>query len=1110
MDSPKCTALLAGVQPSSLAPHSNFSPLPRLIMSPSMPLLRTQSAFRPSILATDHANILPILTPAATGSLLAGVSVGIDYNSARSTLLSVVSVSASTDATVSRCNTAGLSSSMLSPLGSTCPTASTANTKSREINILPGNRSELLHSAAILNVGTDEDACDNTGAGRHVATPVSTPYRVQSFPLLRSCTDTRASRIHRSAPASMSALPVSRSRVRRFLSAKNFRRRPVVGVREPPPACGTVESGVDEVSSNVSRPVLVSSPLTSVENDSLMSFGQLSLKFTAARDSNLIDSSGGRSYEIGTQSDIGTEAMPSNEASSKLLHADNFSDIGSSSTSNSKSESSSSGVTQDSKQSSGNMALSEISAKSTSERDSQRTVSGDSSEIGVPDDVSSAAEAKHSLSGDWKNDTTSCSHNQETSSRNLKVISGFTPTGKNFSRRRGDVTGSRISQNVSKKSTRPVVTSSSSCSHNPSSSYAESMSEVPVFRPSEQQFSDPFAYLQSIWPIVQQHGLCRIIPPANFQPECGVDDGMRFVAYNHYVHKMYRRWGENFRSLMALRQHLEQQNIELDTIPQVGGVEVDLVSLYNVVCQQKGGLNAVIANNSWSAVAQQLHLLPRNNNNSRNAAAAKLDQIYCRYLLSYTALTDEERKHFADHVDAEWYRCQRRRETRLADCRRTTSPSTPSTSSDDSCSDHSGLSDYDDEDDDDSAECIVKGKSTSLASFYRVSRNFSSAWYGENQPDSSQVEHDYWALATEGDQHVCVYSGSVNCSDPYDCGFLCDGKSATSFLPWNLKVLANSQQSILSAVGQVPGVTLPTLHISMLFSTGCWYSDPHQLPWIEYLHTGTEKIWYCVPASDSERMRSVMGELLPGLIRHGPVWLPSDTAMIPPAMLIDKGIHVRRCVQQPGEFLVAASAAFVSSICTGYTLSESVLFAPVSWLQCAPNIFRQLRRSREPSMFALSRLLLGILYMSMSGDKGALSCLLALNPVLRRFSELEWRLINKLRKLGVVCEFRLLKLSLASSHQSIPDLQWKKQDGSVERVGVGECEVCNTSFYTNLLVTKSQSAYYCLHHGISLIRRKQLLPSELNLLYMYTEVEYGRLLCQLEERIKTLQTGGQD
>lgn len=57
-------------------------------------------------------------------------------------------------------------------------------------------------------------------------------------------------------------------------------------------------------------------------------------------------------------------------------------------------------------------------------------------------------------------------------------------------------------------------------------------------------------------------------------------------------------------------------------------------------------------------------------------------------------------------------------------------------------------------------------------------------------------------------------------------------------------VLTNNNGSVLRSLGPVPGCTVPTLHVSMLFSASCWYRDPHGLPWIDYLHTGADKIWY--------------------------------------------------------------------------------------------------------------------------------------------------------------------------------------------------------------------------------------------------------------------------
>ncbi len=39
------------------------------------------------------------------------------------------------------------------------------------------------------------------------------------------------------------------------------------------------------------------------------------------------------------------------------------------------------------------------------------------------------------------------------------------------------------------------------------------------------------------------------------------------------------------------------------------------------------------------------------------------------------------------------------------------------------------------------------------------------------------------------------------------------------------------------------GVTVPVLHVSMLFSTSCWSSDTHLLPYIVYKHTGADSVW---------------------------------------------------------------------------------------------------------------------------------------------------------------------------------------------------------------------------------------------------------------------------
>lgn len=196
---------------------------------------------------------------------------------------------------------------------------------------------------------------------------------------------------------------------------------------------------------------------------------------------------------------------------------------------------------------------------------------------------------------------------------------------------------------------------------------------------------------------------------------------------------------------------------------------------------------------------------------------------------------------------------------------------------------------------------------------------------------------------TVRDSHVCVHSGSID-SSGWGYGFPSPGpktkNSTCSKHPWNLKVLTNNHNSILRSIGPITGVTVPTLHVGMLFSACCWYRDPHGLPWIEYLHTGRSKIWYSVPNEQSTNFRTAFTSLVPTHCQNKTVWLPCDTAMVPPHMLTDRGVSLCRTEQEPGQFVVVFPRAYTSNICTGYSISESVYFAPMSWLETAKEDFK--------------------------------------------------------------------------------------------------------------------------------------------------------------------------
>ncbi|KAG8303400.1 Jumonji and AT-rich interaction domain containing 2, variant 2 [Homalodisca vitripennis] len=368
---------------------------------------------------------------------------------------------------------------------------------------------------------------------------------------------------------------------------------------------------------------------------------------------------------------------------------------------------------------------------------------------------------------------------------------------------------------LAKRTKNKVAVPSTSTSDSVAKVTPAKLVEAPTFYPTEKEFEDPLEYIDSITHEAEKYGLCRVVPPSNFKPECKVSDDMRFTAYNQYIHKMLHRWGPNVKEMLAIKKYLATQSINLNQPP-------------------------------W-------------------------------------------------------------------------------------------------------------GRSMPLSSFYRIARNTMSMWFPKTEtPSAADVELEFWKHVASRQHHVCVNAGSID-SGSVGYGFPTGKNSSTSRHPWNLKMLTNNPGSVLRFLGPIMGVTVPTLHVGMLFSACCWYRDPHGLPWIEYLHTGASKIWYGIPDSSSAQFRSAVMSLVPRLCRDKTLWLASDTAMVPPPLLVERGVSLSRIVQDPGQFIIVFPKAFTSSVCTGYLVSESVYFAQPSWLATAQNLFNWVRRLSQDNQIKQRR-----------------------------------------------------------------------------------------------------------------------------------------------------------
>merc|ERR1711962_1667755 len=572
----------------------------------------------------------------------------------------------------------------------------------------------------------------------------------------------------------------------------------------------------------------------------------------------------------------------------------------------------------------------------------------------------------------------------------------------------------------------------------------------------------PLRYIQRIRSYAEQFGMCRIVPHSSFKPECNVDDDMRFTAYNQYVNRMLSRWGPNAKETAAIKKYLETQNVDTRAHPLVGGLEVDLPALYHAV-QSFGGLGEVIQKKKWAKIAEYIRVARGSN---LTVAGNKLDDIYVKWLLPYDTLSNVEREELLRLVEEEWSEQSREKAEKSR------------------IKENAGSSDEreeEEEEEDEDQEAVVKGKATSLTAFWRLAKNLMLRVFRNEEPPHYMVEDEYWKIVTDKDVHMQVGQGSID-TGMEGFGFpIRNSHYATH--PWNLKMLTKNPRSILRAMGSVMGVTQPTLHVGMLFTTGCWYRDPHGLPWIEYVNTGAPKIWYGIPADHSLAFYTAMKQLVPSFCKNRKIWLPSDTTMVSPSLLVKHGVSVSRAVQQPGQFVVVFPKSYTSSLCTGYCVSESVYYAPADWLRDVDHVFQDIKDSMEPMMFPLEKMLFA-LSVDVKSTKYVLE---AIKPKIERIREREAHARKEVISLGIKVSERL---NLASSGgKDLEDDEY-------------ECQVCNANLFVSLIANEEEEATFCLEHGMEYAREDPQKARGCKLMYTHTQEEIKEVLHRVIGRIQ--------
>ncbi|PYH69308.1 putative PHD transcription factor (Rum1) [Aspergillus vadensis CBS 113365] len=155
------------------------------------------------------------------------------------------------------------------------------------------------------------------------------------------------------------------------------------------------------------------------------------------------------------------------------------------------------------------------------------------------------------------------------------------------------------------------------------------LQEAPTFRPTEEEFKDPEAYIRKIAPEGKKYGICRIIPPENWQPTFAIDTERfhfktRRQELNSVEGGMPPRSAKqaaggapqpssdadsgtraNLNYLDQLAKFHKQHGTNLNRFPSVDKRPLDLYKLKKAV-EVRGGFDQVCKMKKWAEIGRDL------------------------------------------------------------------------------------------------------------------------------------------------------------------------------------------------------------------------------------------------------------------------------------------------------------------------------------------------------------------------------------------------------------------------------------------------------------------------------------------------------------------------
>ncbi|EEC78664.1 hypothetical protein OsI_18782 [Oryza sativa Indica Group] len=264
------------------------------------------------------------------------------------------------------------------------------------------------------------------------------------------------------------------------------------------------------------------------------------------------------------------------------------------------------------------------------------------------------------------------------------------------------------------------------------------------------------------------------------------------------------------------------------------------------------------------------------------------------------------------------------------------------------------------------------GPEFTLQTFQKYADDFSKQYFRKDTsmdsvPSVEDIEGEYWRIVEVPTEEIEVIYGADLETGTFGSGFpklspetKSDAEDKYAQSGWNLNNLPRLQGSVLSFEGgDISGVLVPWVYVGMCFSSFCWHVEDHHLYSLNYMHWGAPKLWYGVPGKDAVNLESAMRKHLPELFEEQPDLLHNLVTQFSPSLLKSEGVHVYRCVQHEGEFVLTFPRAYHAGFNCGFNCAEAVNVAPIDWLPIGHNAVELYREQARKITISHDKLLLG-------------------------------------------------------------------------------------------------------------------------------------------------------